>query len=361
MFQFHRPPAALAALLALGALLTSGPGCATVGPASIANGRAAYTDVITRTNDEQLLASLVRMRYAETSTLLMVTAITAQSELSVGSELQAGMGKESSYEGNLVPFSVDGRYSESPTISYEPITGADFLKQLVTPLGLDLYGLLVDAAADTGAMLDLLTSGIAGLDSPVHATSPRAERRARALQLMAALRRAGALSFAYRMDGEHVSGVEIVIGDEHGETSAQAGELLDLLGKPRPAPDAGPVSFTLQANRLAVAPEALHVRTRSTMELLQLAARGVDVPADQLAAGIAPPEVVASAVPFLHVHSSETRPEDPFVAVPYRGNWFWVASDDTSSKRGFVAIQTLLLACLKGQETARPLLSLPIN
>ena len=59
-------------------------GCAVVGPASISNGRAAYTDVITHTNDQQLLNMIVRTRYTESATLLQVASITAQSEMSVG-------------------------------------------------------------------------------------------------------------------------------------------------------------------------------------------------------------------------------------------------------------------------------------
>src|SRR5512147_1144802 len=104
----------LAARAALCAAAASG--CTQIGPASIANGRAAYTDVITRTNDEQLLGTLVRMRYAETTSMLMVTAVTSQTELTVGSAINVGVGPQRSYDGNLVPFSLDGTYRESPTI-----------------------------------------------------------------------------------------------------------------------------------------------------------------------------------------------------------------------------------------------------
>src|SRR5688572_16993871 len=93
--------------LAAGAALSAAAasGCTQLGPSSIANGRAAYTDVITRTNDEQLLGTLVRLRYAETTSMLMVTAVTSQTELTVGSGINVGFGEDRSFDGNLVPFS----------------------------------------------------------------------------------------------------------------------------------------------------------------------------------------------------------------------------------------------------------------
>jgi len=348
--------------LALCAALAAGGGCASLGPAAIANGRAAYTDVITRTNDEQLLGTLVRLRYAETTSMLMVTAITAQSELRVGSGIQAGTGPQKNYDGNLVPFSLDGSYSETPTISYEPITGEKYLRRLITPISLDLYGLLVDGSRDAEWMLQILTGGIAGLDSPVHYESPRAADLSKALALMARLRRAGALTFAFRTgDDESVVGVNLLLDNYADGSAEQVSELMALLHKPMPEQAGAPVNLPLQMGRLSSSPEALRLQTRSTLELMQLASSGVEVPESQLAAGIAPPATAASAQPFLVVHSSIEEPEDPFVSVPYRGHWFWIASNDIPSKRGFVAMQMLLQSCLHDEGGLRPQLSLPIN
>ncbi len=41
-------------------------GCALVGPQSITAGRGVYAEVINRTEDEQILNVMVRMRYDET-------------------------------------------------------------------------------------------------------------------------------------------------------------------------------------------------------------------------------------------------------------------------------------------------------
>jgi len=52
-------------------------GCAVVGPRSISMGRADYNEVINRTEDEQMLLSIVKERYGETSSLLAVSSVAA--------------------------------------------------------------------------------------------------------------------------------------------------------------------------------------------------------------------------------------------------------------------------------------------
>jgi hypothetical protein len=52
-------------------------GCATVGPQSITAGRGIYNEVINRTEDEQILNALVRLRYDETFGMITVASVTA--------------------------------------------------------------------------------------------------------------------------------------------------------------------------------------------------------------------------------------------------------------------------------------------
>ena len=52
-------------------------GCSVIGPQSIANGRAAYNEVINQTEDQQMLTAIVRNRYGETISMLAVTNVTA--------------------------------------------------------------------------------------------------------------------------------------------------------------------------------------------------------------------------------------------------------------------------------------------
>jgi hypothetical protein len=66
-------------------------GCHVVGPASLNSGRPAYNAAINRTNDEQMLMGLVRLRYGEAVGLLAVTSVTANLRFraTAGTELSA--------------------------------------------------------------------------------------------------------------------------------------------------------------------------------------------------------------------------------------------------------------------------------
>ena len=71
------------------ALLISG-GCAQIGPASISHGRAIYNEVIAKTDDDQSLAYIVRLRYGQTANLLTVASITANVRFSANAGAQFG-------------------------------------------------------------------------------------------------------------------------------------------------------------------------------------------------------------------------------------------------------------------------------
>lgn len=51
-------------------------GCSVIGPQSIANGCAAYNEVINQTEDQQMLMAIVRNRYGETISMLAVDNVT---------------------------------------------------------------------------------------------------------------------------------------------------------------------------------------------------------------------------------------------------------------------------------------------
>lgn len=348
--------------VAISATAVVSSGCAVVGPASIANGRAAYTDVITRTNDQQLLNMVVRMRYAEPSTLLQVTSITAQSEVNVGATGQVGVGPSSNYAGNLVPFSVSGGYRETPTISYTPITGERYFKELLTPIELDLYVLMIRAASNTRWIIEILTDAVGPLDSPVYRPVPWAESMRRAVDLMAVLKDENVLSFNFHVtDKGQISGMNMLLCSTTPEQAKQVQELLQLLNKPNATRTESGICLNIQIGAEADGANVIRLQPRSTMGLLQLATLGVELPAEHVSEGIAAQIPGNTAKPFIHVKCGKEPPPDPMVAVQYRGYWFWVDSTDITSKQGFNLLQMLLLRCLQDHNQPAPLLTLPIG
>ena len=106
-------------------------GCATVGPQSITAGRGVYADVINRTEDEQILNVIVRLRYDETFGMMSVASVTANLRFSAQATTNIGVGDSDNYTGNLVPLSAGVAYEENPTISYVPLSGEDFMRRML--------------------------------------------------------------------------------------------------------------------------------------------------------------------------------------------------------------------------------------
>ena len=141
-------------------------GCAMVGPSSISAGRGDYNEAINRTEDEQLLLSIVKGRYGEMSSMLSVTGVAANIRFRANAGVQAGFGPTNNYLGNLVPFTGGLAYEENPTITYSPIRGEIYLRQVMTPIPLDLFLLAIRSMESGGGLFVLLVDRINVLRNP---------------------------------------------------------------------------------------------------------------------------------------------------------------------------------------------------
>lgn len=65
-------------------------GSAVVGPPSIRNGRAVFNEAINDTNNQQMLQVVIRECYAENSSLLAVSSVTANVSTSTSAGFQFG-------------------------------------------------------------------------------------------------------------------------------------------------------------------------------------------------------------------------------------------------------------------------------
>ena len=98
-------------------------GCALVGPASISNGRSVYNEVINQTEDQQILNTIVRLRYDRTFGMLTVASVTANIRLRAELNAEVGAGSSSNYVGNLVPLSEDRSADQRVPLLTVPVGG----------------------------------------------------------------------------------------------------------------------------------------------------------------------------------------------------------------------------------------------
>ena len=121
-------PRSRSILLLLVAMLTLAPG-RRFGPKKLVDTRLAYNRAYNTTENEELLLNLVRLRYAETIKFIVVGSITAQFTLESDSEIAGTLGTSPA-----VDLTHDRNYSDSPTISYEPLQSGDLEERMFTPI-----------------------------------------------------------------------------------------------------------------------------------------------------------------------------------------------------------------------------------
>jgi hypothetical protein len=62
-----------------------------------------------------------------------------------------------------------------------------------------------------------------------------------------------------------------------------------------------------------------------------------------------------------HIRQSEEQPKLAFVAIPYRGRWFYLADNDLESKSTFMLLMQLFRLQAGAATSAGPTLTLPVR
>jgi hypothetical protein len=338
-------------------------GCATVGPQSITAGRGVYTEVINRTEDEQILNVLVRQRYDETFGMISVASITANLKFSAVAEANIGRGNSDDYAGNLVPLAAGVGYEENPTISYVPLSGDDFTRRMLSPVSASEWILLGQNAKHPGQVLSLAAHRVNGLRNPLLDEEPSSPEFARFVRLFDRLRRDGVLDVVQARETGREDNYFWDIHDYEDAHGDRVREFLNLIGIEVKL-DGSAILLPLR-EAVGSSNSAVHIQARSAYHVLRVFGAGIEIPPAHLEAGIVEP--LMSTVPeerrIITIRSSEKRPDDATVRVRFRDWWFYIDATDTQSKRAFTFLRTFIGMRLADQGAAQkaPVLTIPVN
>jgi len=338
-------------------------GCIVLGPRVIAAGRGAYAEVINRTADEQILNVIVRQRYDETFGMLSVASVTASLRFRAQSGTNIGIGPSEDYAGNLVPFSAGVSYEESPTISYVPLSGADFVQRMLSPVSAREWHLLSGPVKHPGNVLILAARRINGLRNPIPGSEPASPEFQRFIELYDRLRLAGVLDPVEAAEASEGDERFWAIHDYQGVHSQGVRELLELLGIE--AKSDGSTMLLPVLHTFGSSTSAIHVSGRSAFDVLEVFGTGVEIPASHLDARVVEPlrSVVPEDRQFITIRSSKDRPDDSTVEIRFRDWWFYIDATDTGSKRSFAFLRTFIGMRLaeKGAAHSAPVLTVPVK
>ncbi len=249
-------------------------GCLRMGPKMVAHDRFDFSSVIERSWKEQMLLNMVRLRYLDPPFFLDVQQVIAQYTLEGSGTIGATdlSGSPSASVG------VSGRWAESPTVTYNPMSGEKFTKSLLQPISpIDIWE-LVEAGWPISDIFKVTVRSINGL----HATTttnalkhPGDPDFYRVIGLLQALQSADAFGLDVEERGGKGTGIvtffRSATADQTSmEAARTARELLRL------SPDAK--EFRISFGALPQDDKEIAMLTRSMLEILMEATAGVEVP-----------------------------------------------------------------------------------
>lgn len=338
-------------------------GCNTIGPEAIRGGRMAYNEAIAETNAQQMLMVPVHNRYEEGNHLLAVASVTANVRISSSARVQAGFGNSDDYERNLVPFSGGFIYEENPTISYRPVTGEAYLKQLTSPIPLSLFSQMSRVLPDSGFAYDMIVASVNDIYNPAFLYGDQKEdpRFDRLVEIMTTLTRENRMHWV--SDSSDSNKLSLLIQRPGGDDIVV--ELLELLQVPTSEANEDHVLIPVTTALEGMNRDGIGMTTRSLWELVEILSAAVQVPAGDASSG-----AVASFPPIgraggeLRINFTEKRPENAYIAVEYRDGWFSIDSRDIATKRYFKLMGSLWSAAMNeslGDASAAPVLTVPVS
>jgi hypothetical protein len=349
-------------LLGAAVLALALAGCASVGPRTVAVDRFDYSSAIADSWKEQTLLNIVKIRYVDLPVFVDVSSVVAGYSLQTGVTVGGVVSSERAVQGNYGSIGGQAIYTDRPTITYVPMTGEKFLRGMITPIDPKNIFFMLQAGYPADFILGLTVESLNGVRNR-SATGGMVRQAdpdfARVQQLLREVQVAGGVGM--RVEEDKAKGSTAVLFFQRDdlpadiqEKSAEIRRLLRL--------KADQQKFVLTYSPMRGNENELTVNSRSLLQILQAFSSYVEVPEQDLRDKIAAPAFAhAESDPRQvgRIRSGPTRPETAYVAVQYRGQWFWVDHSDWLTKRALTAVMFFFTLADTGSPDKLPLITIP--
>jgi hypothetical protein len=354
-------------------------GCqSSFGPRAIKYTHPAYNQVVNNTQNQQLLLNLVRLKYRDTPFFLNINSITASfsmgATLGVEAELPWDFDETGTRtgDGRLVRPDVGMSYSQSPTISYAPLQGEDFVDSILTPISFLTILKVAKSGWRTDRVFGLFLERVNNLynapsaSGPTPVEEPKFKEFKRMLELFHELRQARLIEAGFELDANNRRQVKLLIKTDSNYQSEIA-EIKSLFGVSQQLN-----SYSINTDFLYVTDDVLDMSIRSIQSVLHYLSHNVEVPEKHKEAGLVTitknrdgkefdwNDTPAGSV-FKVKSTNWGKPDNAYVSVPYRGNWFYISDDDLSSKSTFMLLKQVFSLQAGKIIDAGPTLTLPVG
>jgi hypothetical protein len=360
----------LRVLVVTALILGSQGGCRHIGPRSIVADRIPYNEAIASSWKEQTLLNIVKMRYGDTPFFVDVPQITSGYTLQGTATANAGVfppvNPVASFAQQLGgTLNLQGGYQDRPTISYQPQTGSQFIRNLTTPINPGSVMFLLQSGYAADVVFNLTVDSINGVGNRSVVGGQLRETEPEFTRVVSTLRKAqqsGHVGIRVTRDKDNKDSVAFFFHDRNIDPELRK-ELAELRRILRLDPDRNDFRVTFGA--VAASPNEIAIQSRSVITILQVLSTFVDVPNDHLVRGIAPDlgaaDGLTQGAALLRVLSGAKKPCDPFIAVRYENQWFWIEKSDSLSKRTLANLLVFLALSDTGTKENLPVITIQAN
>ena len=332
--------------------------CKSVGPKTLPADQFDFNASISEASNEQLLMNLIRLRYSEPPVFLKVSSVINQYTRAGAVNAQGGLNNAIPTGENSAIAGANYAWSNTPTITYIPISGREFSTNLLVPIPPGSLFSMIQAGWPIDLVLDITTFSVNGLKDDI--SRPSARRDAdpeffELLDLWSKLNKVGVIGVREENQG-HVLFFSNEISPELQKDVSRFRELLNL----------DPALSEYQINYGAIQRNSREIiaLTGSIWEIMLNLAWRFDVPEEHLESGRTYTpyhSTIRKEDPPLNIRYSKNKPEQDFISVFMHDYWFYIDVDDRNTKRNFSFLQLLLNLAENTTAAQAPVVTVPTN
>ena len=358
----------LTGFIIVGLVLVGQCGCSHYGPRSITADRLPYGEAIATSWKEQTLLNVIKLRYVDTPFFVDVPQITAGYTIAKQATMNGGIfppvSPLASFSQELgLTMNLQSVYQDRPTISYQPQTGSQYIRNLTSPINPGSVLFLIQSGYPADLVFDLTVDSVNGIRNRTVTGGQLRPADPEFTQMVQSIRKAqisGHVGIRVQQEKDKKDTVVLFFNDKdiNPELAAELVEVRRIL---RLAPDQK--DFRIVFGAIAANSNEIAILSRSAYRILTELSSYVEVPVEHQLSGIAPPigNAPAESRPLFRVLSGAKKPCDPFVSVFYEDRWFWVEKNDFMSKRTLAYIVVLLALADTGTKENLPVITIQAN
>jgi len=335
--------------------------CAGIGPGTVTRDRFDYVSSISESWKRQMLLNLLKVRYFDAPVFMDVASVINAYELTGEVNLSgqlAGVGRGDQFAN----MGAAGRYSDKPTITYQPLAGDKFTRSLLLPIPIQAILFLIQSGYPADFVLRCCVNSINGLQNSYGGAGRPQAGDAKFRELISAMQEsqaAGGMVMRMKTIADKQTAIMSLRTSTDDAGAAPVRKIRELLALNQSAGEFNIVYGTYPENDAEIA-----MLSRSIMQVLINLASYFDVPEADLAEGSVygvqrTPQQVQLFPPLITVRCGPSAPGNAYVSVQYRNQWFWIEDRDIKSKQMFNFTMLLFSLTETGTEQAAPIVTIP--